>query len=134
MPYVAPEGALNLRAVDLAALRREAGAPPWRRPLAGTSATRWVLSEWPAGFTAPAHHHPYADEAFLVLEGRADFRFDDAPDVIAAGPGTFLVAPRGLAHQIAVPGPEPLLLLVSVTPNEDRADETIEAPLSNLPG
>lgn len=129
MPYVAPEAAPNLRAIDLAAIRREAGAPPWRRPLAGTGATRSVLSEWPVGYTAPAHRHPYADETFLVLDGAATFRFDDAADAITAGPGTFLIAPRGLAHEIGVPGPEPLLLLVSVSPNEDRPDETVEGPL-----
>ena len=129
MPYVAPEATPNLRAIDLTAIRRDAGSPPWRRPLASTGATRWVLSEWPVGYTAPAHRHPYADEVFLVLGGAATFRFDDAADAIVAGPGTFLIAPRGLAHEIGVPGPEPLLLLVSVSPNEDRPDETVEGRL-----
>ncbi|MGH2355602.1 MAG: cupin domain-containing protein [Chloroflexota bacterium] len=126
MPYVPPGEALNLRAVDLERIRQELGRPPWRKPLVGTAAARWVLSEWPAGYVAPAHHHPRADEVFLVLRGRALFRFgDEAADRVAEA-GTLLVAPRGLRHTIAVPGPEPLLLLVSVAPNDDAPDETIE--------
>jgi hypothetical protein len=31
-----------------------------------------------------------------------------------------------VVHTIAVPGPEPLVFLASVAPNEDAADETIE--------
>ena len=133
MPYVAPGEALNLRAADLEAIRREAGPPPWRRALVGTGNTRWALSEWPAGFTTAPHWHPQAEEVFLVLGGRAVFRFGpqgtpagEGEEEVAAGEGTLLMAPAGLAHTIHVPGPESLLMLVSVTPNEDRADETVE--------
>jgi mannose-6-phosphate isomerase-like protein (cupin superfamily) len=126
MPYVPPAEALNLPALDLAALRREAGPLPWRRPLAASPAGRWVLSEWPPGFAARAHYHPYAEETFHVLAGRGLFRFGSSQEEVDAPAGSFLFAPRGLAHAIRVPGPEPLLLLVCVTPNESRADETIE--------
>ena len=61
-----------------------------------------------------------------MLEGCATFRFADGRDEVTAGPGTILFAPRGVAHEIAVPGPDPLILLVSVTPNEDAPDETVE--------
>ncbi len=126
MPYVGPEEAINTRTIDVAAIRREMGTPPWRRPLVATDRARWVLWAMPGGFTQPAHRHPRADEVFQVLEGYASFRFADGGEAVAAGPGTILFAPRGVAHEIAVPGPDPLILLVSVTPNEDAPDETIE--------
>jgi|ERR671924_968522 quercetin dioxygenase-like cupin family protein len=127
MPYVSPAEAPNLPAIDLQAVRQAMGPPPWRKPLVGTPATRWVLSEWPAGFVAPAHWHPRADEVFHVLAGRAIFQFADDQAEYAAAPGTVLLAPRGLAHSIRVPGPDSLVLLVSVSPNEDAPDETVDA-------
>jgi oxalate decarboxylase/phosphoglucose isomerase-like protein (cupin superfamily) len=132
MPFVSAADALNLRAVDLAAIKREAGPAPWRRPLAAGPAGRWVLLEWPPGFAAPAHRHPNAQEVFHVLQGRARFRFRDPsgsapPEDVDAGPGTFLIGPRNLSHAISVTGDAPLLMLVCVAPNEDRADETVDA-------
>ena len=126
MPYVGPEEAINARTMDVDAISREMGPPPWRRPLVATDSARWVLWAMPGGFTQPAHRHPRADEVFQVLEGSATFRFGDGRDALTAGPGTILFAPRGVAHEIAVPGPDPLILLVSVTPNEDAPDETVE--------
>ena len=126
MPYVAPEEVAGPGPFDLAAIRREMGAPPWRRPLVATDTTRWVLWAMPGGFEQLAHRHPRGDEVFHVLDGRAAFRFDDGQGEVVAGPGTLLFARRGVAHAITVPGPDPLILLVSVTPNEDAPDETIE--------
>src|SRR5581483_2259611 len=128
MPYVSPDDALNLPALNLEALRRDMGPPPWRRPLVGSPATRWVLLCWPAGFVSVPHYHPRGEEVFYVLGGRALFRFGGEEADRVADPGTLLLAPRGLMHTIGVPGPEPLLLLCSVTPNEDAADETVEDP------
>ncbi|MBI3972507.1 MAG: cupin domain-containing protein [Chloroflexi bacterium] len=129
MPYVPPSEALNLAAIDVDAIREQMGRPPWRKALVATPATRWVLWEWPAGYVAAAHHHPRADEVFHVLHGRAVFRFGAGGIDHLAGPGTVLFAPRGVPHAIVVPGPESLLLLVSVTPNEDAPDETVlDAP------
>jgi quercetin dioxygenase-like cupin family protein len=65
---------------------------------------------------------------FHVLDGRAVYRFAGDDREIVAGPGTVLHARPGEAHEISVPGPDPLVLLVSVTPNEDAPDETVEAP------
>jgi mannose-6-phosphate isomerase-like protein (cupin superfamily) len=133
MPYVPPAEALNLPALDLPALRREAGPLPWRRPLAASQAGRWVLAEWPPGFAAPPHYHPYAEETFHVLAGRGLFRFGDSREEVDAPAGSFLFAPRGLTHAIRVPGPESLLLLVCVTPNESRPDETVEPVQAGAP-
>ncbi|MBV9355524.1 MAG: cupin domain-containing protein [Chloroflexi bacterium] len=126
MPYVAPTGAPNLPSVDLQAVRAEMGAPPWRKPLIASPATRWVLISWPAGFVSVPHHHPRGEEVFYVLAGTAMFRFGDGAAEPLARPGTLLVAPRGVVHTIGVPGPEPLVFLASVAPNEDADDETVE--------
>jgi quercetin dioxygenase-like cupin family protein len=128
MPYVSPVDALNPRALDLDELSREQGLPPWRVPLVGSDATRWVLLCWPPGQVSVPHFHPRAEETFYVLRGRALFRFGGEDADRDAGPGTVLLAPRGVMHTIGVPGSEPLLMLASVSPNEDAADETVEDP------
>jgi mannose-6-phosphate isomerase-like protein (cupin superfamily) len=101
------------------------GPPPWRKPLVASASTRCVLSEWPAGFVARTHWHPRATETFHILAGRAVFRFANEQENREVGPGTLLVAPPGVAHTISVPGPDTLLMLVAVTPNEDAPDETV---------
>jgi quercetin dioxygenase-like cupin family protein len=126
MPYVAPEEALNLPSLDLAVLQREMGPPPWRRPLIGTPHARWVLISWPSGFVAPPHWHPHADEVFHVLQGEATFRFAGEAGERHAPAGTLLLARRGVEHTIAVTGAGPLVLLCSITPNENVPDETVE--------
>ena len=134
MPYVSPQEALNFRQQDLGRLRQELGPPPWRQALVGTSHTRWVLLCWPPEYATISHWHPHAEEVFHVLAGQARFRF--GPQGVAgvedhlAGPGTLLLAQRGVEHTIAVAGDEPFILLCSVTPNEDVPDETIEVGTS----
>lgn len=133
MPYAAPGEALNLPSLDLDAFAREQGPPPWRRVLVAHPGARWALLCWPPGFVSVPHCHPRAVEVFHVLRGRARFRFGDEPADREAGPGALLLAPPGLLHAIAVPGPEPLLLLAQVAPNEDAPDETIEDPAGPRP-
>lgn len=128
MPYVSPADALNLPAVDIDAVSREMGPPPWRKPLVATGSTRWVLLAWPPGFVTVPHVHPAAEETFQVLRGEARFRFGNEDTDRVASVGTVLHAPRGVWHTIGVPGPESLLLLASIAPNEDVPDETIEDP------
>ncbi len=128
MPFVAESEALNAPALDLETVVQEMGAPPWRRPLIGVDSTRWVLIMWPPGFVTVPHHHPRCEEAFFILRGRASFRFANEAQQRTVGPGTLLFARRGVQHTIGVPGPEPLLFLASVTPNEDAPDEQIDDP------
>jgi quercetin dioxygenase-like cupin family protein len=126
MPYVAPDEAVNAGAMDLQAIRREMGPPPWRKALIGTETTRWVLWEMQAGYVQRAHKHPHAEEVFHVLDGQAVFRFGEDETEHSAGPGTVLLARRGVVHVVSVPGPGSLFMLVSVTPNADVPDETVE--------
>lgn len=54
----------------------------------------------PAGFGGPPLHvHPEFDEAFYVLEGELTYQLRD--ELIAAGPGTFAIAQRGVPHTFA---------------------------------
>lgn len=126
MPYVDPQDALNAPQIDLAQIEREMGPMPWRKPLVGLPAVRWVLIGWPAGFVAQTHFHPRAAEVFHVLRGRAVFRFGADGPRRAVEAGTMLFAPPGMQHTISVPGPEPLVMLASLSPNEDASDETID--------
>lgn len=43
------------------------------------------------------HHHPDADELFLVVRGRCRVEFRDR--AIALAPGDLLVVPRGVEHR-----------------------------------
>lgn len=125
MPYVADGEALDRSFLDLDALAADLGPPPWRACLVGTPGLRVVLLHWPAGFVTVPHMHPSAEEIFRVIRGRARFTIGDEPER-EVGPGDFMFARRGVRHVIRVSDGQPLLLLASVAPNEDRPDETIE--------
>ena len=125
MPFVEPGEALDRPFVDLDALAVEMGPPPWRSVLVGTGGMRVVLLHLPPGYATVEHHHPRAEEIFLVLRGTAAFAIGDESER-EVGPGCFAFAPRGVRHAIRVPGDEPLLLFASVAPNEDARDETVE--------
>jgi mannose-6-phosphate isomerase-like protein (cupin superfamily) len=126
VPFVAAGEALNRPFVDLEEIARGSGEPPWRRCLVGTPGLRVVLLAWPPGFSTVPHLHPRAEEIFSIVRGRALFTIGDEPER-EVGPGSFLLAERGVRHVIRVPdGDEPLLLLAAVAPNEDRAEETVE--------
>ncbi len=128
MPYVPPADAPNLPKLDLEAIRKEMGAPPWRKPLVGTHVTRWMLIAWPPGFTSVPHTHPHADEVCYILEGEGIWRLASDGVERRAGPGSLVWSPKNVQHVIGVPGPETLLMLVSVSPNQDVPDETVEDP------
>jgi mannose-6-phosphate isomerase-like protein (cupin superfamily) len=125
MPFVTPGEAHDLAFLDLEAIAREAGPPPWRICVVGTSGLRVVLLQWPPGFATVPHLHPAAEEVFQILSGRALFTIGDEAER-EVGPGQFMLAKRGVRHGIRVAGEEPLLLIAAVAPNEDRVDETIE--------
>lgn len=61
--------------------------------------------------------HTHADhvDAFYVLEGDAEFTVDG--EVIRAGPGTWVAAPRGVEHGFRVVGDSELVVLNVHGPN-----------------
>lgn len=125
MPFVTKGEALDRPFLDIDDIAAEMGPPPWRVCIVGTPGMRVVLLHWPSGFSTVPHLHPAAEEIFQVIRGRAVFGIGNEPER-EVGPGTFLLAERGVSHVIRVPDGEPLLLLAAVGPNEDRPDETIE--------
>jgi mannose-6-phosphate isomerase-like protein (cupin superfamily) len=43
------------------------------------------------------HHHENEDEMFLVLDGNLEIEFRDK--ILSAGPGEFIIVPRGVEHK-----------------------------------
>jgi mannose-6-phosphate isomerase-like protein (cupin superfamily) len=76
---------------------------------------RFALTEFvnPSGFASPLHVHHDEHEAFYVLEGRAQVHCGN--EVFAAGPGSFVMLPRGIPHwhQVEVEGPLRCLVLTT---------------------
>jgi quercetin dioxygenase-like cupin family protein len=69
----------------------------------------------PAGWTTgPDHVHPFQEERYEVLSGRAGLRVDG--ETGSYGPGEVVVAPAGAPHAVWTEGAEPLHLLVDFRP------------------
>lgn len=69
----------------------------------------------PPGFAPPLHRHLVEDEMFYLLEGSATFHCGETR--LIAGPGDFVLLPKGLAHTFVVGGDEPLRCLQLTTPS-----------------
>lgn len=68
-----------------------------------------------AGFPGPPLHiHHGHDETFYMLEGEMQFRLGDG--TVCAGHGSFLLAPKGVAHSFWNPGSKSARMLVLCTP------------------
>jgi quercetin dioxygenase-like cupin family protein len=65
----------------------------------------------PRGMAAPVHRHTREDEAFYVLDGEVSVYVGD--DVVRAGQGDFLWAPRGVPHTFCVESAQARMLVVS---------------------
>jgi mannose-6-phosphate isomerase-like protein (cupin superfamily) len=68
----------------------------------------------PPGFSPPPHIHYREEECFYVISGQMTFTCGD--ESIAAGPGAFIVLPRGVPHTFRVEGTEPARTLMLNTP------------------
>jgi uncharacterized RmlC-like cupin family protein len=66
----------------------------------------------------PVHRHSREDEAFYVLDGEVSVYVGD--DVVRAGVGDFLWAPRDVPHAFCVESPRARLLVVSTPGGFDR--------------
>lgn len=73
-----------------------------------------VLVVAPFGDGPPPHRHSRETETFHVLEGRFGWTLDGVSG--EAGPGATIVAPVGSLHTFRNAGPEPLRVLVIMTP------------------
>lgn len=68
----------------------------------------------PPDFVTPLHIHHKEDEYFYLLEGEATFTIGDR--TISAKPGTFVFAPRDIAHMYRVEGGQPAKILSMLAP------------------
>jgi quercetin dioxygenase-like cupin family protein len=68
----------------------------------------------PPRFAGPYLHKHDFDEAFYVLEGELTFQLDD--ELVTAGPGELVFAPRGVPHTYANPSDAPARLVITCTP------------------
>jgi quercetin dioxygenase-like cupin family protein len=127
MPYDPPDSGLNLPAVDLARIVSDAGPPPWRVAVVASPAARVVLLGLTPGTMTIPHHHPRAYETFQVISGVVGLTIGADPEHLV-GPGSYMLASRGVVHGIRVPGPDPAVLMCTVTPNEDAPDEQVDSP------
>ena len=69
----------------------------------------------PAGAPGPRPHlHHHHDEAFYVLEGTLTVRI--GARTVTAPAGSFVLVPRGVAHQPSNPAAEPVRVLLIFSP------------------
>ena len=110
-------------------LRREArGSEMWFKATAATTGGRLSLMERtlpPGGRMPPPHRHSGNEEAYFVLDGVVEFRVGG--DVLAGGPGTFVLVPSGEAHTFGNTTASPARLLVLHAPALDAYFEDLEA-------
>ena len=69
--------------------------------------------------------HRSDDEAWIVLEGRLDFRVDDEEREVAAGES--LLVQRGTPHSYWNPAPEPARYILVMTPRIHLLIEALHA-------
>jgi mannose-6-phosphate isomerase-like protein (cupin superfamily) len=81
----------------------------------------FVLVEWQAAPDTSAerpiaglHVHHADDEAWYVLDGTLGFRLGD--DLVTAGPGCAVLAPKGTPHSFWNEGPEEARYLLVMSP------------------
>lgn len=100
----------------------------------------FALTEFinPAGFASPLHVHHDEHEAFYILEGRAHVHC--GTDAFAAGPGSFVMLPKGVPHWHQVDADGPLRCLVLTTGHFDKyvaacgePADTRERPPASIP-
>jgi quercetin dioxygenase-like cupin family protein len=82
--------------------------------LATTDRTQLDLYCVGPGQSQKAHTHDAQDKIYYVLEGSGRFSLGGEAERLTAGEA--LVAPAGTEHGLVNDGPDPLLVLVVVTP------------------
>jgi len=88
-----------------------------------TSMFDWTL---PAGFSTGLHVHRVQEETFYVLEGECEWLVDG--QMVRATPGTYLLLPPGVPHNIANTSDKPARVIMTVSPpgHEHYFEELVE--------
>jgi quercetin dioxygenase-like cupin family protein len=68
----------------------------------------------PPDFVTPLHIHRNEDEYFYVLEGEVTFTIGE--EIIPAKPGTFVFAPRDVAHMYKIDNSNPAKIITMLVP------------------
>jgi len=112
--------------------REELVAAPLAAGELGGGAGDFVVVEWSDSgrgeweWIAPLHVHHEDDEAWYVLEGTLRFRIGD--EEVEAGPGTAVLAPKGMPHAYGNARREPARYLLVMTPKIRALVEELHAP------
>lgn len=69
----------------------------------------------PNTLAGPFHTHANEDEYSHILEGQVGFRIGD--EEFVAGPGSYVLKPRGVPHTFWNPGPAPARLIEIISPS-----------------
>jgi quercetin dioxygenase-like cupin family protein len=88
--------------------------------LGETSGGSFALAEvtgWQGG-EPPLHVHTREDEFFYVLEGKLTFKIGD--ELLPAGPGSFIWAPRNVAHTFMFDTPSVRMLIGFLPAGQDE--------------
>jgi len=109
------------------------------QPLAGSalggSDDAFVLVQWTAEvgehWIAPLHVHHDDDEAWYVLRGKLGFRLGD--DEFEVGPGSAVLARRGVPHTYRNAGDIEAEYLLVMPPRIASLIEAIHQPGSDVP-
>jgi mannose-6-phosphate isomerase-like protein (cupin superfamily) len=101
----------------------------------GVASGEFVLVEWTAEigdhWIAPLHVHHSDDEAWYVLDGELGFRLGN--EVVMAGAGSAVVAPRGTPHTYWNAGNVEARYLLVMPTRIARLIEAIHAPGADIP-
>ena len=110
---------------------------PSEATLGALSITEMAVSP---GYMVPPHVHRDTDEWSYVLTGRIGARVGD--EEFSAGPGSWILKPRGLMHTFWNAGPDPARIIELMTPgafehmfrrmsvlaaNDEMTDERLDA-------
>lgn len=122
----------NRWVADGADVRREILAAPLAASELGGPSDDFVMVEWSdsghgeSKWIAPLHVHHKDDEAWYVLEGSLRFQLGDQE--VEAGPGTAVLAPRGMPHSYGNARDELARYLLVMTPKIRALVEELHAP------
>lgn len=90
----------------------------------------FVMVQWTAEvgdhWIAPLHVHHEDDEAWYVLRGKLGFRLGD--EMVEAGPGAAVLAPRGTPHTYRNAGTEEAEYLLVMPPRIASLIDAIHEP------
>lgn len=78
------------------------------------SGVAFGVVELSPGLTSPPHHHETEQEAWYVISGQGQIRVGEK--VFEVRPGTVVVSPPRMEHQLTNPGPEVMKALFIFSP------------------